>query len=371
MHFKLSSWFALVGLLSFFALSAGAQAPTAAGGQVEGTIVAKRVTGEVQYRPLNDPNAPWVALKDDMEIKQKNVVRTGQNSSVVLVFSNGASINLAYDSTLNIEEFTQDPFNAALAVADAESEPSNSRTNLTLTHGELVGKVKKLKDANSQFRVGTPVGAAGIRGTTFRIVYRPTGNGQAFNFIMTTLEGNVEVTVGTGTVTTPPVQVTDNQQVVVADVQLNTTTNQVTFTAPTGQTMVVDAPPVVVQAPTTTVQQVQASAQQIATAVAAVIFNPPPTPNSSPIPTSTSTSTPTQPQEQQNQQQQGQNQQQQQQQNQQGQSGSGTPNTNNQNSNSNQSNLNQNTNRPPTSNQPASPGTSSNNPRITNPGGTP
>lgn len=362
MHFKLSSWFALAGLLSLFVLRAGAQAPAAAGApgtQIEGTIVAKRVTGEVQYRDIAGAS-DWKPLGNDEVIKQKTIVRTGANSSVVLVFSNGASINLAYDSMLNIEEFTQDPFNATLAVANADAEPSNSRTNLMLTRGELVGNVKKLKDSNSSFRVGTPVGAAGIRGTTFRIVYRPTGNGQAFNFTMTTLEGNVEVTVGTGTVNVPRVEVTDNQQVVIADVEVNPATNQLTVTTPTGQAVVIDAPPPVVQAPAAVVQQVQASAQTIASAVAAVVFNPPPTSTSSPTPTTTSTN---QPQNQEQQNQQNQNQQNQQNQNPQNQGG--------QQQNQQGQGTNQNQNRQNQQSQQNSPGSTSNPSRITNPGGTP
>lgn len=356
MHFKFLPWFALLGLLALFAARTSAQpapAPAPAPGtQIEGTIKARRVTGVVQYREM--ANQEWKTVTENLELKQKTIVKTGENSSVVLVFSNGASINLAHTSTLNIDEFTQDPFNSALAVGDAETEPSNSRTNLTLTHGELVGNVKKLKDANSQFRVGTPVGAAGIRGTTFRIVYRPTGTGQAFNFIMTTLEGNVEVVVGTGTVNTPPVVVTDSQQVIVANVEVNTVTNQLVVTAPTGQTSVIQTPPVVQAAPATVVQQVQASAQQIATAVAAVVFNPPApvttpttttTQQTTPQPTpeqSTPTPTPTTP--------------------------APTQNTPAQNPTPTPPAQNPPT---PTPNQSASPGVTPTTPRITNPGGTP
>src|SRR5437762_2218032 len=54
------------------------------------------------------------------------------------------------------------------------------------------GTVKTLnRAAGSTFSVSTPAGAAGIRGTTFRIVYRPTGDGQAFLFELSTSEGVV------------------------------------------------------------------------------------------------------------------------------------------------------------------------------------
>lgn len=63
----------------------------------------------------------------------------------------------------------------------------------------MVGNVKTLNHAaESMFSVSTPAGAAGIRGTTFRIVYRPTGNGQAFNYQLSTSEG-VVIFEGTST----------------------------------------------------------------------------------------------------------------------------------------------------------------------------
>src|SRR5204863_3545758 len=77
-------------------------------------------------------------------------------------------------------------------VAALTNEPTVSRTNLRLEFGEMVGNVKTLnRAAGSAFSVSTPAGAAGIRGTTFRIVYRPTGNGQAFSFQLSTSEGIV------------------------------------------------------------------------------------------------------------------------------------------------------------------------------------
>ena len=55
-----------------------------------------------------------------------------------------------------------------------KQEPGTSVTKLNLTRGELVGRVVHLNvDKGSEFTVRTPVGAAGIRGTIFRIIFRP------------------------------------------------------------------------------------------------------------------------------------------------------------------------------------------------------
>jgi hypothetical protein len=268
MHSKLLSWLFLVGLFAAFTLEAAAQ-------QQPGKIIAARVNGDVTKTIKATKVVSPIKSSDPLE--QGCIVTTAKGASCILIFNNGATVNLGGDSVLDIEQFTQDPFNVPnFKPGSATDEPSVSKTKLTLTHGELVGKVAHLKtDQGSTFTVGTPVGAAGIRGTTFRIVYRPDGTGKAF-FSMTTLEGNVVVTLATGTVTTP-VSVTDNKEVVLADVTVtvNDQTGQVTVTTPTGTTVVPT------DASATTLQQITGAAQQIAQAVVNTVLAPasPPAPN--------------------------------------------------------------------------------------------
>lgn len=273
MHNKLSSWLSLFAFLALVISHAAAQgpAPAAAGAlaaasttQLPGTIRVSRVVGKVTSEDIATKVVKDLA--NEAVIGQGSIVRTEANSSVVLLFSNGASINLGAISELNILTFTQDPFAGTFEPAKATDEPSVSTTNIMLTRGELVGNVKKLKKGGpveSKFTVGTPVGAAGIRGTTFKIVYRPNSDGRTYNFTMTTLEGNVEVQI-MGTVNAPPVSVTDNKEVVLNNVEINATTNQVTATTATGQTTTVTAPPPPTDAPTTTLGQLNLVAQQLA-----------------------------------------------------------------------------------------------------------
>ena len=84
--------------------------------------------------------------------------------------------------------------------------------------------MKSLRSGSS-FIVSTPAGAAGIRGTTFRVVFRPQGNGTAF-FTITTIEGDVGVTTTDGTVTTP-ISVTDQQEIEIL-VEVDDVTGEVT-----------------------------------------------------------------------------------------------------------------------------------------------
>lgn len=228
-----------------------------------GLIMVAKASGDVT---AVGPDGQTITLTKGSEITQGYVVNTGDNSSVILAFSNGATINLAQDSSLSIDEFLQDPFSDEVSLAELTAEPTTSTTKLSLSRGELVGNVKKLNsDAGSSFEVQTPVGAAGIRGTTFRIVFRPDGSGRAF-FSLTTVEGNV--VLSSGTMDLPAgISVTDNNEVeVLIDVEVDPTTGELTVTrAP-------ETPVTVTETSPTTQAEVTAVAQEVSAAAATVVF---------------------------------------------------------------------------------------------------
>src|SRR4051812_44249023 len=186
MHQRLLAWLIVFAMGAIGSLPA--QTPAGATTTMPpGLVLVARTTGSVTM-VLNGATTP---VKQDDQIPQTAMVKTAPASSAVLVFSNGATAQLGEDTELIIQEFLQDPFGAQIQVAALQQEPSASRTRLKLNKGELVGNVKKLQhDRGSIFTIETPVGAAGIRGTTFRIVFRPTGQGLAF-FSLSTVEGNV------------------------------------------------------------------------------------------------------------------------------------------------------------------------------------
>lgn len=218
MHHRLSFWVALVAFFSVAIVRAQTPAPAGGGApapdMIQAQIIAAKITGVVTLK-LDAAETP---LKNGDVIPVKGTVITGNDSSVVLVFSNGATTQLGADTQLNIEEFNQDPFPATTNVSSLAAEPTTSKTKLHLKKGELVGAVKHLnRDKGSTFTVQTPVGAAGIRGTTFRIVFRPDGSGQAFLFSLSTVEGNVNFQGQGGTTAATPtgVDITGQQEVVV------------------------------------------------------------------------------------------------------------------------------------------------------------
>jgi hypothetical protein len=272
----------LCGLMLTLASRAAAQGASA---QPPGRIQAVRVNGEV-YATVKATGVRTQLVANAL-IAQGDTVTTAQNASVVLVFSNGATINLAADSLLDIDQFTQDPFTTAFQPATATAEPTKSVTKLKLVRGELVSKVATLNiNAGSDFTVDTPVGAAGIRGTTFRIVYRVDANGNA-RFALTTLEGTVQVRLATGTVAAPPVAVSNNKEIVVAATVTTDAAGNVTVTLPSGTTTTVPT-----NVSTATIQQVTAAAQVIAQAVATVVIAPtPPSTGATATPSGTNNST--------------------------------------------------------------------------------
>lgn len=229
-----------------------------ASARVAGAIKAANVTGTV--KKINKDKTE-VDLKNGDVLIQENIVVTGDAaSSVVLVFANGSTVRVGGSSRLEIRQFLIDPLSPQQLgqnVAAATKEPTTSNTDLRLEFGEIVGNVKTLDRTNgSTFQVTTPAGAAGIRGTTFRIVYRPTGNGQAF-FQLSTSEGVVLYEgVGAAAGGAAGVEVPQNQEVIL-NATVDPVTNAITITAaPAVQTISVEA------------------VAQIATAVAAITTIP-------------------------------------------------------------------------------------------------
>lgn len=165
-----------------------------ASNKIVGRIIATRVMGTATVTDTRDPMRPR-KLVDRAELTEGQIINTGEGSRVLLVFSNGATLNLAEKSTLVIDEFLQEPFATPVKASELSDEPTTSTTKLNLLRGELMSNVKHLRqDKGSSFTVQTAVGAAGIRGTTFQVVYQPAGNVAAFALRM--IEGKIHLDFG-------------------------------------------------------------------------------------------------------------------------------------------------------------------------------
>jgi hypothetical protein len=265
--------FLVISLVAGMAPLVGQAAPMASPAKVKGRIIAARIEGQVSAISTLDGTIRKLQTGD--EISDETEVETAGGSNAILVFSNGASVNLAAESKLNIEEFIQDPFSDQLKFSDLKREPSTSVTRLNIVEGEIVGKVVHLNvDKGSEFTVKTAVGAAGIRGTTFRIVFRPNlKTGKAF-FVVTTTEGTVVFKGVTASAVSIPAG--------------RTVTATFDYTAPTvanPQGTVANTPVTITTTAVTSAEtsQVQAAAQVIQAAVVDTVVTPPTTPAGSVI----------------------------------------------------------------------------------------
>lgn len=228
-----------------------------------GKIKSARVEGDVQKVLKNGTSA---ALKNGDELFESETVKTGKGSSIVLAFENGSSVKLGADSSLAIDEFKIDPLSAPVDLSSLKAEPTVSKTSLNLAYGEMVGAVKKLNiEKGSSYSIKTPVGAAGIRGTIFRIVFRPDSTGKAF-FTVSTAEGFV---VMTG-VTTQTIPIGAGKEVVVTiDIPNTTPTPGTPPPAPVIKTQDI---------PAATATLITAAATSISQVLQTTTFTPSPAP---------------------------------------------------------------------------------------------
>lgn len=132
-----------------------------------GNIRVVKVEGsEVQLLDAAGKSAP---LREGNFIRQGAQIKTGKGSSAVLLFDNGTTVNVKPESEFSIERFAQDPFDAnGVDYQTLKSEPSSSLTRLNVPEGTIVLDIAKLKK-DSSFQIATPVGSAGIRGTSLGI----------------------------------------------------------------------------------------------------------------------------------------------------------------------------------------------------------
>jgi hypothetical protein len=268
MRTKLFSWVLLCVVSVFFAATAQAA-------QVVGKIVAARVHGTVTA--VNQLDKSRRELRDNDAVSAGYVVTTAQKSSVVLIFANGSAVNLASDSTLSIDEFLIDPFDEKQVAANANAEPSTSTTKLSLQRGELVGNVKHLnRDKGSSFTVTTPVGAAGIRGTTFQFSLGTDDAGKLFARF-STAEGTVFLTSLDGTERLIPA----GKQVSVSFETTTSATGEVTIVPGTVKVTGVEEMPAATQA------AIAQAVQEIVQANPAILNPPAPAPKATTPPVET------------------------------------------------------------------------------------
>lgn len=106
-------------------------------------------------------------LKEGLFIQQGSKIVTGKNEAVDLVFENGSVLQIKPDTEFYIDQFEQAPFDhRGFTYYKPSNEPASSRIKLSVAEGTIEVDVAKLKK-ESRYQVFTPLGSAGIRGTSF------------------------------------------------------------------------------------------------------------------------------------------------------------------------------------------------------------
>jgi hypothetical protein len=145
--------------------------PTPFEKKLKGAVIVASLKGDASVINLfqsTESDKPKV-LKVGEIILQGSTITSGKNSEVDLLFTNGTSAKVGSNSKLTISAVWQEGFQeSSTKVSDIKEETSPTRIDLDLDIGELIVDVKKLKKESS-FRVNSPLGVAGIRGTQFRI----------------------------------------------------------------------------------------------------------------------------------------------------------------------------------------------------------
>jgi hypothetical protein len=191
-----------LGLASPAAVSAALQKGIIEVGKTQGVPVAKDASG----RKAN--------LTQGQTFKEGTRIETQANSTVQLIFSNGATILVTPETQIAIKIFTQvaSPLIVAGKYLELQAEPSPSIVQIELFRGKIIGEARKL-NPSTQFTVKTPVGLTRVRGTVWSDEYIFDEQKQSGQQTTTCVKGQVEVNDLKGSL---PIPIIKGQEVVIS-----------------------------------------------------------------------------------------------------------------------------------------------------------
>ncbi|MFM8364823.1 MAG: FecR domain-containing protein [Verrucomicrobiota bacterium] len=112
------------------------------------------------------PNGASEPLRVGDFLQQGSSVSTGPKSKVDLLFENGTTIRIEPGTEFSLDRLMTSPFEAdSIDYQSLREEPGSSNTLVGVPSGTILFDVAKLTK-NSSFQISTPLGIAGIRGTS-------------------------------------------------------------------------------------------------------------------------------------------------------------------------------------------------------------
>ncbi|MFM8364480.1 MAG: FecR domain-containing protein [Verrucomicrobiota bacterium] len=166
-----------------------------------GFITVIEAVGDAKIvTPEKPDGAPAAA---GMNLRVGDTVVTTSGGRVGLAFSNGSLFEVSENTKFSVQEYLQEPWKFSIEEwQKLEHEPTRSQTKAFVEYGDLTVKVKKL-DSGSAMQVSTPLGVAGIRGTTFRVRVVRNADGTPKSASVQVAEGQVNFTPQGGGESTP------------------------------------------------------------------------------------------------------------------------------------------------------------------------
>lgn len=234
-----------IGILSFLMIGLIGTTQLFAAEGVEGNIRVLKVKGTVMFTDSGKPAEP---LKEGIFIHHNDSIKTGPDSQAWLLFSNGTTVTVQPNSSFSVDKFLQTPFDSTdVDYKKIKNEPSVSQTKISVNEGSIVADVAKL-NKGSTFKIGTPLGVAGIRGTLIQVTVNTTAGG-SISVMINLPQGLSDFAA------------TNGQQVTLANGQTVTVSSD-----PNVGTMTISGvSPLSAQ----TIQQIQQLAEQVAAAIPA------------------------------------------------------------------------------------------------------
>jgi len=143
-------------------------APSADSSLSKGAALVLTFKGKVSVVSPSGVNG--TAATENQFLSPGDSLVTGEDSDALLLLTNGTTLSVGANTTFELKAFYQDDFDAGKdKVESLKEEASPSTVLIDLKVGDLVVDVKKLRK-KSNFDISTPLGVAGIRGTSFRLI---------------------------------------------------------------------------------------------------------------------------------------------------------------------------------------------------------
>lgn len=157
-----------------------------------GVIKAIVVSGDVR---VTSPSGEISSMKVGQVLKEGVSIETNNTSTATLFLSNGSSVVVKPETSIQITQFRQAPVDASKynAVASFKADPSESHTRIKIDRGAMGGHVAKLRD-ESTFIVRTPSNDVQILGTEYLVTVTQNSSGELYT-VVTNSNGTVVAVV--------------------------------------------------------------------------------------------------------------------------------------------------------------------------------